>query len=316
MSWDIMQGDCLEQLAQMDAQSVHTCATSPPYYGLRDYGVEGQIGLEDTPDAYIERLVGVFKEVRRVLRDDGTVWLNLGDSYSGGTTGRTDKNTGGGLYQGQQNGWTGKETHRRHIPTGLKAKDLLMIPARVALALQADGWYLRSDIIWAKPNPMPEPVTDRPTSAHEHIFLMAKQERYYYDADAIREGMDQEPDRRLRSSTFNKVQKIGHAIGKAEYVETVGRNRRNVWTVATQPLKEAHFAAFPTKLIEPCILAGCPKGGTVLDPFAGAGTTLLVADRHNRHGVGIELNPEYCALARRRLQDDCPLFHGIEGDDK
>lgn len=311
MSWDIMQGDCLEQLAQMDAQSVHTCATSPPYYGLRDYGVEGQIGLEDTPDAYIERLVGVFKEVRRVLRDDGTVWLNLGDSYASDTKGR------GSIPRSAKqlrNAGSTFPTQRCHH--GAKPKDLLMIPARVALALQADGWYLRSDIIWAKPNPMPEPVTDRPTSAHEHIFLMAKQERYYYDADAIREGMDQEPDRRLRSSTFNKVQKIGHAIGKAEYVETVGRNRRNVWTVATQPLKEAHFAAFPTKLIEPCILAGCPKGGTVLDPFAGAGTTLLVADRHNRHGVGIELNPEYCALARRRLQDDCPLFHGIEGDDK
>ena len=319
MSWDIKQGDCVEQLQLMGDQSVHCCVTSPPYYGLRDYGIDGQIGLEDSPEQYIERLVGVFREVRRVLRDDATVFLNLGDSYAAnrGYQVTDTKHTNVG------------NNHGATVPTGYKPKDLLMIPARVALALQADGWYLRSDIIWAKPNPMPESVTDRPTSAHEHIFLLAKSQTYYYDADAIREPHSEVSLARAGRNRFGgKYQgadpaehgqvKMGANYGPNGNPDKIsspaGRNRRNVWTVATQPLKSAHFATFPPKLIEPCVLAGCPEGGTVLDPFAGAGTTLLVADRLNRHGIGIELNPEYCHLARKRLQDDCPLFHGIESE--
>jgi len=366
MSWDIKQGDCVEQLQLMGDQSVHCCVTSPPYYGLRDYGtaqweggdpvcdhkpkvrprtsrlkgsLEGstqtvdestvqrnchcgatrqdqQIGLEDMPEQYIERLVGVFREVRRVLRDDATVFLNLGDSYAAnrGYQVTDTKHTNVG------------NNHGATVPTGYKPKDLLMIPARVALALQADGWYLRSDIIWAKPNPMPESVTDRPTSAHEHIFLLAQQEKYYYDADAIAEPALTAGDTRHlradRTQVAREHKQDGHGRRHAGFnsryftgqPQAETRTRRNVWTVATQPLKSAHFATFPPKLIEPCVLAGCPEGGTVLDPFAGAGTTLLVADRLNRHGIGIELNPEYCHLARKRLQDDCPLFHGIESE--
>jgi len=320
MKYQIIEGDALEKLQELPDQSVHCCVTSPPYYGLRDYGLDGQIGLEETPEQYIEQLVGVFREVRRVLRDDGTAWLNLGDSYSGGQTGRNDKNTGGGLYQGQQNGWTGEETKQRHVPTGLKPKDLLMIPARVALALQADGWYLRSDIIWHKPNPMPESVTDRPTSAHEHIFLLSKKERYYYDADAIREPHQEasiERDKAGWKAAFKgrhtqPGEKRPHSTDTNGFLNPNGRNRRNVWTVTTKPLKQAHFATFPPKLIQPCILAGCPKGGTVLDPFAGAGTTLLVADGLGRNSIGIELSPEYIKIAQRRIQDSMPLMHGLD----
>jgi DNA modification methylase len=307
----MIQGDCLDQLALMEDQSTHCCVTSPPYYGLRDYGVEGQIGLEETPERYIEQLVDVFREVRRVLRDDGTVWLNLGDSYSGSgkASGRTWEGEAIPKLSAKQGSNKGSLIPGGQVPEGTKPKDLLMIPARVALALQADGWWLRSDIIWHKPNPIPESVRDRPTSAHEHIFLLSKNKRYYYDADAIAEESTCD---RIRGPADHPDVVSANGNGGLARRDSMGtRNRRNVWTVATKPYKEAHFATFPSELIEPCILAGCPPGGTVLDLFAGAGTTLLVANQLGRKGIGIELNPEYCALARRRIQDDAPLFNGI-----
>lgn len=280
--YKIHHGDCLEVLRGLPPESVQTCITSPPYWGLRDYGVEGQLGLEATPEEYTARIVEVFREVRRVLRDDGTLWLNLGDSYTSG--GR-----GGGM-----GGEAGKKQRSNHgallgpnkPPPGLKPKDLVGIPWRTAFALQADGWYLRSDIIWSKPNPMPESVTDRPTKAHEYIFLMTKNQRYYYDADAISESAVCHGSRR---STDNPTGET--------------RNRRTVWQVTTQPYPEAHFATYPEALVLPCVLAGSPAGGTVLDPFAGSGTTGVVALKQGRQFVGIELNPEYAKLAERRIRE-------------
>lgn len=295
-------GDCLEVLKTLDDASVHCCVTSPPYFGLRDYGHEGQIGLEDSPDAFVAKLVEVFREVRRVLRDDGTLWLNLGDSYVGSA------NNGGvasKTMQGTQAA-TGK-----NLPTkggeGLKPKDLIGIPWRVAFALQADGWYLRQDIIWHKPNPMPESVQDRCTKAHEYIFLLTKSARYHYDAEAVAEAAaNREPgnkshkhaDAAALDASGRSRTKLG--LGSVEASET--RNKRSVWTVATHPYKEAHFATFPPALIRPCVLAGCPTGGVVLDPFNGAGTTGLVALSLGCKYVGIELNPEYLEMARRRIE--------------
>ena len=302
-SWRIDVGDCRELLAQMDEGSVQTCVTSPPYFGLRDYGVDGQLGLEATPDEFVEAMVAVFREVRRVLRDDGTLWLNLGDSYSGGAN-------SGGANSGTTNG---PPVRIKNLPIkrgeGIKPKDLIGIPWMVAFALRADGWFLRSDIIWHKPNPMPESVTDRPTKAHEYLFLLSKQSRYFYDADAIREegagrldlGRMKQPDARLGEG--------GAWVKDGTLRDEVGRNKRDVWTVATQPFAGAHFATFPPKLIEPCVLAGAPEGGVVLDPFAGAGTTGLVALRHDRSFVGLELNPEYAEMARDRIRDDAPLLN-------
>lgn len=305
VTWRIDVGDCRELLAGMDEGSVQTCVTSPPYFGLRDYGVDGQLGLEATPDEFVEAMVAVFREVRRVLRDDGTLWLNLGDSYSGGAN-------SGGANSGTTNG---PPVRIKNLPIkrgeGIKPKDLIGIPWMVAFALRADGWYLRSDIIWAKPNPMPESVTDRPTRAHEQIFLLSKSPRYFYDADAIREDAVYESDaRHLRLDRTQTEGRIGGSDSRLTTGNpTNGRNKRDVWTVTTQPFAGAHFATFPPKLIEPCILAGAPEGGVVLDPFAGAGTTGLVALRHNRSFVGCELNPEYAELARDRIRDDAPLLN-------
>ncbi len=304
--WEIKQGDAIEVLKAMPEQSVHCCVTSPPYFGLRDYGVEGQIGLERTPEEYVDKLVQVFREVRRVLRDDGTLWLNLGDSYNGSGGAGGDYNPGG-LKEGQP------KYPGRKVP-GLKPKDLIGIPWMVALALRNDGWYLRSDIVWHKPNAMPESVTDRPTRVHEYIFLLSKSPKYYYDYEAIKEpaAYDGRKDTLLKGSP--KYEKdvlpgqVGHSMAakgherwkkneRGEYV----RNKRSVWTVPTKPFPEAHFAVYPPALITPCILAGCPVGGTVLDPFAGSGTTLLVATQHHRKSIGIELNPEYIEIAKRRL---------------
>jgi DNA modification methylase len=250
-SWQIMAGDCRDSLASLDAGSVQVCVTSPPYFGLRDYGHDGQIGLEPTPDEFVQALVAVFREVRRVLRDDGTVWLNLGDSYNAdGRKGRAH------MGEGKNNGysaWVNKTME------GTKPKDLLGIPWMVAFALRADGWYLRSDIIWAKPNPMPESVTDRPTKAHEYLFLLSKGPRYFYDADAVREAHVYADDDRPRMAYNGKGNPEGRALsGDAARLglHEGGRNRRSVWTVATQPFPGAHFATFPPKLIEPCILAG------------------------------------------------------------
>jgi DNA modification methylase len=301
VSTDILHGDCREVLATLPAESVQCCVTSPPYWGLRDYGVPGQLGLEKTPDEYVAKMVEVFRAVRRVLRDDGTLWLNLGDSYAGGNgVGRNDagRNFTGGGGNKLGSGNPGRQgTHERL--TGLKPKDLVGIPWRVAFALQADGWYLRSDIIWHKPNPMPESVTDRPTKAHEYVFLLSKAERYYYDADAVREP-HAEP-RAVGRLTRAQASLGDSRARERRFPNPSGRNRRSVWTVATRPYKGAHFATFPPKLIEPCILAGCPVGGTVLDPFGGSGTTGEVAEHHGRNAVLIELNPAYIPLQHERL---------------
>ena len=331
MTVRIIIGDTRDKLRALPSDSVDCCVTSPPYYGLRDYGVAGQIGLEETPDAYISELVGVFREVRRVLKPTGTLWLNLGDSYAGANG------------SGSQ-GVTGQRASRTFtastIPKLGKPKDLLMIPARVALALQSDGWWLRSEIIWAKPNPMPESVTDRPTSAHEKIYLLAKSERYFFDSDAVAEpaiyhGLTgQDPSGFKNPENFNGKHKDGYRSNRSDKQRGHGRrhqgfnerwdameraeqcsgmrNIRNVWTIATQPFSEAHFATFPPSLIEPCIKAGSPKGGTVLDPFGGAGTTGLVADRFERNAILIELNPEYAVMAERRIRGDAPMFASVE----
>lgn len=314
MSARIIEGDCLEVMQSLDAGSVQVCVTSPPYYGLRDYGVDGQIGLEPTPDEYVAKMVAVFREVRRVLRNDGTLWLNLGDSYSNAGTRQGDR---GGAVSENTNAQRMIGSGYRPRVGGLKNKDLIGIPWRVALALQADGWYLRSDIIWHKPNPMPESVTDRPTKSHEYLFLLAKSPTYYYDADAIAEPLAR-PDEATRKTParfggadkWEEAQKQSRLHSGREYTGTPTgtRNKRTVWTVATQPYKGAHFATFPPKLIEPCILAGSKRGDTVLDPFNGAGTTGLVSDRLGRDYIGIELNPEYAEMSRKRITDDIPLF--------
>ncbi len=300
-------GDVREKLKQLADESVHCAVTSPPYFGLRDYGVAGQIGLEAMPAAFVEVMVEVFREVRRVLRKDGTLWLNLGDSYAGSN---------------QTGGTNSKETGRRQermiasrntgaVPVGLKPKDLMGIPWRVAFALQADGWYLRQDIIWSKPNPMPESVTDRCTKAHEYLFLLSKSARYHYDAEAIAEPAIfagkvvtlGEKSLSVGQANGANVAASGNGLLDSVTVKDT-RNRRSVWEVATAPFSEAHFATFPPALIEPCIKAGCPVGGTVLDPFGGAGTTGLVADRLQRNAILIELNPEYAAMGQRRIADD------------
>ena len=377
----VIEGDCIRGMRALTDASVHCCVTSPPYWGLRDYGHEGQIGLEETPDAYVARMVEVFREVRRVLRDDGTLWLNLGDSYNG--IGGPGKQNGGPI--GPTAAVAIEGTKGRRI-SGLKAKDLVGIPWRVAFALQADGWWLRQDIIWHKPNPMPESVRDRCTKAHEYVFLMTKSERYYYDAEAVSEAA------RRPAGSGNKERKPASARGVpvdtgagtagavAGSVPWQGssRNKRSVWTVTTRPYKGAHFATMPPALVQPCIQAGtsergcCPACGaplqretrrtklkrerpnaytkrhgddgtgnscandvagvavetlgwrpscrceagepvpcTVLDPFAGSGTTLAVAAELGRSAVGCELNPEYVRLAYERIgkaRERVPLF--------
>ena len=329
MSIKILQGSCLETLSSLEEKSVNTCVTSPPYWGLRDYGTgewqggdpdcphmrttkiskdtstghkgmseqgnvvgdaiyksecpkcgavrkDDQLGLEETPDKFVENLVNVFREVRRVLRDDGTVWLNIGDSYSSEPK---------------------------------KPKDLVGIPWRVAFALQADGWYLRQDIIWHKPNPMPESVQDRCTKDHEYIFLLSKSPKYYYDNEAIKEEtLTQDNQNRDRDTTKlnNTPGRTKMAGLKTNNYET--KNKRSVWSVSPIPYKEAHFATYPPELIKPCILAGCPEGGTVLDPFGGSGTTAQVASNLNRNAILCELNPEYVDIAKGRLHDSLGMF--------
>ena len=290
----ILQGDCLAQLKTLPDASVQCCVTSPPYWGLRDYGVDGQIGLESTPDAYVQKMVEVFREVRRALKDDGTCWLNLGDTFSTGSGGSDTESA-------KQQSNRGTQIESRAAFKGLPPKNLVGIPWRVAFALQADGWYLRSDIIWHKPNPMPESVTDRPTKSHEYIFLLTKAERYFYDHEAILEPFQAE-----WLTTRKPYQIKGNADRNdggqpPQSANENGRNKRTVWTIATQPYPEAHFATFPPKLIEPCILAGSRPGDVVLDPFAGSGTTLYVAKELGRQYLGIELNPAYIQLAQRRL---------------
>ena len=322
-------GDCLQSMRKMPDQSVHCCVTSPPYFGLRDYGVEGQLGLEATPEEFVAALVAVMREVKRVLRDDGTLWLNLGDSYCSTAPGTKNAPQSKGSEKNPEQ-WANS---RPKTPPGLKPKDLIGIPWRVAFALQADGWYLRQDIIWQKPNPMPESVTDRCTKSHEYVFLLSKSPRYYFDHVAIKEpavkgaagsefhtgktGAHQlgraSTKPRNNADTFKREgskreQAIpGQAVGTHRHdradssYDLQTRNRRSVWTIATRPFKGAHFATFPPALIEPCILAGCPVGGVVLDPFGGSGTTAGVALAHGREAVVCELNAEYADLMPARI---------------
>jgi DNA modification methylase len=295
----IYEGDCIETMKQWDAGCVQTCITSPPYYGLRDYGHEGQIGLEETPEAFVAKMVEVFSEVKRVLRDDGTLWLNLGDSYNGASTNRSGQN---GYNDGRANR---SARFSNGGVEGLKPKDLIGIPWMVAFALRADGWYLRQDIIWHKPNPMPESVTDRCTKAHEYIFLFSKSQKYHFDASAIREPLAN-PERTnfqsgSRPNGENKDRNDNDLSVRSKDAVYENRNKRSVWTVTTKPYSGAHFATFPPDLIEPCILAGAPEGGIVLDPFMGSGTTAHTALRAGRQYVGCELNGEYIKLANKRL---------------
>jgi site-specific DNA-methyltransferase (adenine-specific)/site-specific DNA-methyltransferase (cytosine-N4-specific) len=271
----LVVGDTRDELRKLGDGTFHCCVTSPPYWGLRDYGYDGQIGAEPTIGEYIESLVNVFREVRRVLRDDGTLWLNIGDSYTSGNRTWRDpdkKNPARGM------------SYRAATPEGLKPKDLIGVPWRLAFALQADGWFLRSDVVWYKPNCQPESVKDRPTQSHEYLFLLSKSQDYYYDHEAVREPT-----------------KDGRAV----------RNLRTVWEVATEPYKGAHFAVFPRALVRPCIMAGSPAGGHVLDPFFGSGTLGVSCLESGRTCVGIEVKPEYAALARERLSGvQLSLLHG------
>lgn len=391
MTVRVIEGDCRAVLATLPDESAHCVVTSPPYWGLRDYGIaagiwggdpackhgwtaervateigkgnwsqgingrgemqpggvaakrkpirseaerawcvscgawRGTFGLEPTLDLYVAHAVEVFRAVRRVLRPDGTLWLNLGDSYATGG-GKVGEHLGGGAQGARWKGQRGVhrvETSGKHAyriqamgpvtqpnrmpQPGLKPKDLCMVPARVALALQADGWWLRSEIVWAKPNPMPESVTDRPTSAHEKVYLLTKSARYWYDAEAVKE-----PVIKGASGSRFDFGKTGARDGgdrtQPGYRDSTSRNLRNVWNIATAPFPDAHFATFPPALVETCIMAGCPEGGTVLDPFGGSGTVGLVADRLGRDAILIELNPAYCEMARKRITADAPLF--------
>jgi DNA modification methylase len=388
----IIPGDCIEGMRTLPDASVHCCVTSPPYWGLRDYGHDGQIGLESTPEAYVARMVEVFREVRRVLRDDGTCWVNLGDSYAA-TTKQSGRNDHDRPHNGEARGTydvgtAGAKTKLRVSLGTLKPKDLVGIPWRVAFALQADGWWLRQDIIWHKPNPMPESVTDRCTKAHEYVFLLTKSERYFYDAEAVSEAQTTSGQGGFSNKATLKSVVLG-ASHKPSLVNATNdgrRNRRSVWTVTTKPYSGAHFAVMPLDLVEPCIKAGCPEQccpvcgrgwdrvverkrppiecytnsnkpdaikpcaggggmgqklndwykanppvqlgwqpacdcaasgtipGTVIDPFAGSGTTLAVAAEQGRNAIGCELNAEYIALAKKRIREareSVALFDGI-----
>lgn len=305
----IYEGDCLKGMGTMESETVNCCVTSPPYWGLRDYGADGQLGLEMTPDEYVAKMVAVFREVRRVLRNDGTLWLNLGDSYAGGGGYAPDapcnQRRADGESWGAMNAFSVREGEARkkarpgYTPPGLKAKDLVGIPWRVAFALQADGWWLRQDIIWHKPNPMPESVRDRCTRAHEYVFLLSKSGRYHFDHEALKEPatcdrMRGPAERGDTTSTNGNAGFSRRPVGDT-------RNKRSVWTILPKPFAGAHFATYPPELVKPCIQAGCPQGGLVLDPFTGSGTTAQVARDYGRRFVGWELNPEYCEIAAKRL---------------
>lgn len=300
--YQIIQGDCRESLKTLTENSVNCCVTSPPYFGLRSYGGgEDEIGIEDRVEDYIQSLVDVFREVRRVLRPDGTLWLNLGDSYMAQKNVVPPPQTIGG----QRDMPIGIPGNRRE-QKGLKHKDLIGIPWRVALALQADGWWLRQDIIWHKPNPMPESVEDRCTRAHEYIFMLSKKAHYYYDHEAIKEPAQNWGTRdrsEMRDGTTDPKLKH-HGLKGKEWEENPMKNKRSVWTVNTKGYKGAHFAVYPKQLVLPCILAGCPQDGTVLDPFNGSGTTGVVALQNNRRYIGLELNPEYVKLAEARIAEE------------
>lgn len=327
--------DALSGLKQLETGSVNCCVTSPPYYGLRDYGIDGQIGLESTPEEYISRTVSVFREVWRVLHDDGTLWLNMGDTYAGSGMGAANYPNKTGEKQTTNKGSMSTTGRAGLRFDGIKTKDLMGMPWMLAFALRADGWYLREDIIWNKPNPMPESVRDRCTKAHEYFFLLSKSTHYYFDADAIKEPCVQNEmangfrggaycnNKTFDNSAGGNRENHGNVkpkrYGGKKYTEnsdvffrtksgsiyefTGNRNKRDVWTVSPAHFKEAHFATFPPELIKPCILAGCPKGGTVLDPFMGSGTTLVTANELDRNCIGFDLNPDYCNMANRRREN-------------
>ena len=305
-NYSLHHGDCVSVLSTLPDCSVDCCVTSPPYFGLRDYGHDGQIGLEPTPDAFVAKLVAVFREVRRVLRDDGTLWLNIGDSYAGSGKGRNADGTHQeGGKQGTNKGTVLGSLVKTEAPQ-CKPKDLIGIPWMLAFALRSDGWYLRQDIIWHKPNPMPESVRDRCTKVHEYIFLLSKSGKYYFDSEAIKEpSVTKDVRRPYGSKGANALDARGlDAQGKGaprEGFDGETRNRRSVWTVTTKPYKGAHFATYPPALIEPCILAGSREGGIVLDPFNGSGTTGEVAIQNGRRYIGIELNAAYLELAKARI---------------
>lgn len=308
----ILNGDCIEMMRTLPDQSVNCCVTSPPYFGLRSYCKDGadekehEIGIEETPEAFVQKMVEVFREVKRVLRDDGTVWLNLGDSYNGsGKAGNNPEYAKKHTAFGKplESGYHGKPVKIK----SLKPKDLIGIPWRVAFALQADGWYLRQDIIWHKPNPMPESVEDRCTKAHEYIFLLSKKPKYYYDKDAISEPLAYPNEKRRPIGSKGAWEIDGrergeNGGGKPYDGYPTRKNKRSVWTVNAKGYKGAHFATFPSELIRPCILAGCSKGGVVLDPFGGSGTTAQVAMEHGRSAILCELNPDYVPLIKKRLE--------------
>jgi len=317
----ILLGDVRLMLCNTEPKSVRTCVTSPPYFGLRDYGHDGQIGLEQTPEEYVNQMVNVFRLVREVLTDDGTLWLNLGDSYAGGGGGNYNKT---GVSQAGGQHITNVRNRRSWLEeAGVKPKDLLGIPWRVAFALQADGWYLRSDIIWHKPNPMPESVRDRPTKSHEYLFLLTKSAKYYYDHEAIKEqgvmtsaGSAQRDTRETHGmGGGNTAINAAKERMRKELAENghVMRNKRDVWNINTKPFKGAHFAVMPEALVEPCILAGSEPDDTVLDPFTGSGTVGVVAKRHGRKFLGVELNPEYAEIANQRISNEPEnLLSGIK----
>jgi DNA modification methylase len=314
-------GDCRETMRRWKEQGIkaQTCVTSPPYYGLRDYGHDGQIGLEETPEEYIKAMVEVFRCVWDVLEDDGTLWLNIGDSYARNGGGVESKmNTVHKMGVGQKATYlAGGMQSINKVPEGLKSKDLIGIPWMMAFALRADGWYLRQDIIWHKPNPMPESVQDRCTKAHEYIFLMSKSQKYYYDIEPIREQIKPSTDGQasVRRSGDSKTRSKEHwgvphnpENVIVQYDEIKGANKRSVWSVPTKPYTGAHFAVFPEELIEPCILAGAPVGGIVLDPFMGSGTTAQVAQHLGRQYIGCELNKDYKPLQDKRLAQQSLVF--------
>lgn len=311
MTVRILIGDCRERISEIPSETVRCCVTSPPYFGLRNYGVSEQIGREASPDDYVQEMVAVFREVRRVLTDDGTLWLNMGDSYA--SSGRAERGIDHKLP-------AHSDGFRAPDPVGIKPKDLLGIPWRVAFALQADGWWLRTDIVWSKPNCMPESVSDRPTRAHEFVFLMSKSLRYHYDGAAIREPAVSTDVRKFTDGGRDKQRGYPrtHAGFNGRYaarLESEGaptdRNARDVWTIAPAPFHDAHFATMPPELARRCVLVGSECGDTILDPFGGAGTTALVADRLERNAVMIELNPVYAEMSARRIREDAGMFADI-----
>ena len=341
----VIFGDALLGLKTLPDESIDTCITSPPYFNLRDYGKDGQIGLETTVDEYIERLVAVFREVRRVLKPDGTLWVNIADSYSGSGKGRLKsgiarEDTFGKINSGSKGTVVG--TLKKTNADSCKPKDMIGIPWLLAFALREDGWYLRQDIIWQKPNPMPESVKDRCTKSHEYIFLLSKSPHYYFDSEAISEPVtdttiarcsqnikDQKGSNRVPGKTNGNMKAVLPRYGGTKYTENPDvfyrtksgnayecrpkRNKRDVWTVSTKPFRGAHFATFPDTLIIPCVLAGSRAGGQVLDPFCGSGTTLMVAKKLGRNGIGIELNDDYEQLIRERIGEYIRVDVGVDG---